>query len=350
MVYGRREYGVEETMKPTPSLKPNHVVIQVMCAGLNPVDAKDVLGDKLPHSWKKTRAFVKHRMVEGSTIGFDFSGIVVQSNENQYQVGDAVFGTMPPLCGTLSEYICAPLDQISNKPTKLSFAEAAALPLVGLTALQSLQPHIHKNSSILVLGASGGTGHVALSVARNLGATHVVGVCSPRNFDFVKEQGATHTLNYQVEDFESQVQQYCQEVLHQPTLDVIFDTVTSADPRDKRNEYPKLLSKYASTRYIRLGGETPDWFRAGCERVLPFSCFGKEKLFWIRFPKSSGELKQLQQWADAAAEGESTTTTLKPRVARVMDFTADQVQEAFDMILDRRVQGKIVVQVAKDKE
>jgi NADPH:quinone reductase-like Zn-dependent oxidoreductase len=343
MIYGRER--VEETTLPTPTLnqkKKNHVLVKVMFAGINPVDAKDVLGDKLPHSWQRMRAIIKHNMVENHIIGFDFSGIVVESNSSSFQVGDAVFGTMPPSCGTLAEYVCAPLDQVCHKPTSLSFAQAAALPLVGLTALQSLKPYIHSNSSILILGASGGTGHVAVSVARVLGAQHVCGVCSQRNFEFVQQQGATHTLDYQVDDLVGNLERYCEEVLEKPAFDVILDCVTSADPRDKRNEYPKLLGKLASTRYIRLGGETVDWFRAGCERVLPFSCFGKEKLFWIRFPNSSDELQQLQEWADERK--------LKPHVSKVMDFTADQVQEAFDMILDRRVQGKIVIQVRKEEQ
>ncbi|KAI2499184.1 Zinc-binding dehydrogenase [Fragilaria crotonensis] len=143
LVYGPDK--VQSKLKSLPNKIPsNHVLIRVHAAGLNPVDAKKVIGDKLPSFFN----FLSHRVVQGSTIGFEFSGQVVSSSSDNtnddnhpYKVGDAVFGTMPPFGGTLSEYIVAPLDQICHMPTNrsdLSYAHAACLPLVGFDCLASV--------------------------------------------------------------------------------------------------------------------------------------------------------------------------------------------------------------------
>jgi NADPH:quinone reductase-like Zn-dependent oxidoreductase len=332
MVYGRQR--VEQLQRPIPTLQRESVLVQVMASGLNPVDAKYVLGDKITHS--RLKEFVKQKFVDQKVIGFDFSGVVVASSDSSlYKTGDAVYGTMPPLQGTLCEYICAPLHQVSHKPTSLSFVQAAALPLVGLTAVQSLTPHLPIRR-ILVIGASGGTGHVALSVSKALGVQDIVAVCSGRNRDFCVERGATHVVDYTVGDVAEQIREYCQQ---HGLFDVIFDSVTSADPRDAQHNYPSKLMEYCTHRYIRLGGGSWDWFRAGWERT-GLQCFGKEKLFWITFPNSSGQLQQLAEWGESVA----------PHISRVLDFTPEQVQEGFDLILDRRVQGKIVVRVGNEKE
>lgn len=337
IIYGKD--CVKQVERTIPRNKPNCLLVRVAAAGLNPVDQKDVLGDKLPQSWTKTRNFVKSHYIEGNIIGFDFSGTVVASPVERYEPGDKVFGTMPPMQGTCAEYISVPVDQVCKKPTQLSFEEAAALPLVGLTALQALEPYSH-SKSILIIGASGGTGHVAVSVARTLGYQNVVGVCSTRNVEFVRQQGATVVLDYTRGNLTNMVSDYCNE--HVILFDVILDCVTSADPRDSRYQYPQQLKSYCIKRYIRLGGPSFDWIRAGMERVLPFSCFVKEQLFWIRFPKSSDELQQLAEWAD---EGK-----LKPRVSQVFDFSTTGVQQAFDLLHNRRVQGKLVVRVSTDND
>ncbi len=190
--------------KKVPLVKSGQVLIKVVCAGLNPVDAKNVIGDKLPHSWTYLQQLYHDNLLAGCTIGFDFSGIVEDCPGGSFQPGDEVFGTMPPFQGTLAEFIAAPLHQVHYKSQQHSFAEAAALPLVGLTDLQALSPFIKKRnegaigptSSVLIIGGSGGAGHVACQVARNLGATHVTTICSSHHADFCKEKGATYVVDY----------------------------------------------------------------------------------------------------------------------------------------------------------
>jgi len=282
--------------------------------------------------------------VSNKIPGFDFAGTVVEA-QHGFAPGDKVFGTMPPMEGTLAEYISVPLDQICYMPKNYSFRQAAALPLVGLTAVQCLQPHITSSSSVLIIGGSGGTGHVALQVARNLGAEHITTVCSTKNKNFCQECGATHIVDYA----QGKVLEDLQQSPGCP-FNVILDCVTSADPRDQKMNYPELIQTKEhglvadNHVYRRLGGRSPDWIRAGLERTVGLHCWKDkhEKLFWIRFPKSAPELKQLQEWAEA--------DKLMPRVESAYDFTPEGVQGAFDAILGRHVQGKVIIQVKDDGE
>jgi reticulon-4-interacting protein 1, mitochondrial len=134
IVYGRDKPLVQTV--PTPSPRKNHVIVRVEAAGLNPVDAKDVMGDKLPQKWTWARDLLRSYIVCGKIPGFDFSGTCVvdddqQSGHSKFSNHEKVFGTMPPFQGTLAEYISVPIDQICSMPQNLKFEEAAALPLVG---------------------------------------------------------------------------------------------------------------------------------------------------------------------------------------------------------------------------
>lgn len=126
-------------------------------------------------------------------------------------------------------------------------------------------------------------------------------------------------------------------------FDIVVDCVSSADPRDASAGYPTLLQTkkgLLSKDYVyrRLGGPSLDWIRAGLQRTLGIKLWSNphDQLFWIRFPKSQDELKKLKQWVE---EGK-----LKPHVGHT--FNLNQVSEAFEMILSRQVQGKVVVQIA----
>ena len=376
-------------------------------------------------------------MVQDTIVGFDFAGVVVDdagqkddsssgddnnnNNNNTFQPGDAVFGTMPPLQGSLAEYISVPLDQVwhmpkykgmvettrtctdqtkdnidvkknKNNKKQFQFQQAACLPLVGLTALQCLQPHLLSSKtsigdannnntlvkkSVLIVGASGGTGHVALQVARNLlseqlhtsssssltttttttkttasSLYHITAVCSERNADFVQQLGATHVVDYH-HTTDNDLVQALQNAPGCP-FDVVMDCVTSDDPRDTATiHYPKLLQNpqhhLLSSRYVyrRLGGPTIDWMRAGLARTLfPSKCWWypnpAEQLFWIRFPKTVEELRILKQWAEQGK--------LQVEIESVYDFSAEGVQQAMQAILSRRVRGKVVVQVYNEDD
>jgi reticulon-4-interacting protein 1, mitochondrial len=374
--------GLKIRCVPTPrGGRRARILVQTHAVGLNPVDAKDVIGDKLPHRW----TFLKHRLVPAlflnrSIVGFDFAGTVLENHHAAagFQRGDKVFGTMPPFQGTLAEQLSVPLDQICHMPSNtnnLSFVQAAALPLVGLTALQSLSPYLKpsngsttRSHSVLIVGASGGTGHVAVQVARNLGATHITALCSHRNMDFVKSCGATHVIDYTFNHNSPEtLKDNLKEAPGHP-YGVILDCVTSADARDCIMDYPTLIRGQGGAGaagslvtddhvYLRLGGPSSDWIRAGMERLSRTACRrpssnsssssfffwpdSHEKLFWIQLPQSSHDLWQLQQWVQ--------TNQLTVQVSHTVPFTAEAVQSALDELLQLRVPGKIVVQVIQEE-
>eukprot|EP00240_Pyramimonas_obovata_P013237 CAMPEP_0118936616 /NCGR_PEP_ID=MMETSP1169-20130426/19672_1 /TAXON_ID=36882 /ORGANISM="Pyramimonas obovata, Strain CCMP722" /LENGTH=242 /DNA_ID=CAMNT_0006879929 /DNA_START=35 /DNA_END=760 /DNA_ORIENTATION=+ len=192
----------EAKVAPVP---PGHLRVKVRFAGLNPVDAKFCIGDKLPE-WMKP---LSRRLMNEKTVGFDFSGEVVEvgaskrlAEEYQFQQGDEVFGDMPPPMtsshtGSLAEYVIVPEDQVVRRPDCLSMRDAGCIGLVGLTAVQALK-HDYKlqaGQRLLLIGASGGVGHVAVQVAKCLGA-EVTAVCSQKNADFVSGLGADRVVDY----------------------------------------------------------------------------------------------------------------------------------------------------------
>ena len=190
----------------SPSLiSPGNVIVKVYACGVNPVDAKYVIGDKFPETWMDWCA----RRITGHTPGFDFSGKVVKVPRNCHlKVGDEVYGLASDpskmmvkwLKGSFAEFTPAPLNQIALKPKNLTHAEAAALPLVGTTACQAFAEHgLKAGHRVLIVGASGGVGHIAVQVASLQGA-HVVAVCSGSNAEHVTQCGAKVVLDYREGD------------------------------------------------------------------------------------------------------------------------------------------------------
>jgi hypothetical protein len=216
------------------------------------------------------------------------------------------------------------------------------------------------NLSILILGADGCTGHVAVQMARAcFECQHVTALCSRNNESFCYQQGATHVVTYDDINYtELALQQKLQQSPGAP-FDIVLNCVASADPRDEKCNYPKRLQQLQRLSllkddyvYRRLGGPTLDWIRAGMERTLPcntnwiWNNNPHEKLFWIRFPKSAPELRQLHTWMEH--DGKLSP----PHIERhnIFPFTKQGVENAFTAILSRRVRGKVVVQIIHDDD
>jgi len=166
-----------------------------------------------------------------TTPGHEFSGIVeaVGRTVTKFQVGDAVFGTTTGLpVGANAEYVCVPesweTGAIVRKPENLSFREAAAIPVGGMTALYLLKKaNVQNGQKVLIYGASGSVGTYAVQLARHFGA-EVTGVASTRNVELVKSLGAYLVIDYKTEDFTQS----------EETYDVIFDAVGKASPKDSK--------------------------------------------------------------------------------------------------------------------
>jgi NADPH:quinone reductase-like Zn-dependent oxidoreductase len=198
-----------EVDKPTPN--ENQVLVKVVAAAANPLD------------WHRMRADPFLVRLDGGLfkpknpkLGADLAGIVeaVGRNVAEFKPGDEVFGEIG--AGAFAEYACVHQKYLALKPANVSFAEAAATPVVGFTALQGLRDtgKIQAGQTVLVNGASGGVGSCAVQIAKAYG-TEVTGVCSGRNLELVGSIGADHVVDYTQEDFTRNGRQY----------DLIYDAV-----------------------------------------------------------------------------------------------------------------------------
>jgi NADPH:quinone reductase-like Zn-dependent oxidoreductase len=141
-------------------------------------------------------------------LGREVAGTVLEvgASVTRFSVGDEVFGIGT---ATFAEYAAAREDKLAHKPANATFAEAAVVPISGLTALQALGEagRLVAGQHVLVLGASGGVGSFAVQLAKSYGA-EVTGVCSPAKADFVRSLGADHVLDYTRTDFADGPQHY----------------------------------------------------------------------------------------------------------------------------------------------
>lgn len=193
---------LQEVAKPTP--KENELLIKVQAASANPLD------------WHKMRgAPVLVRLTDGllkpknNRLGADVAGVVeaVGSGVTSFKPGDAVFGEGGG--GSFAEYVCAPERVFVPKPDNISFAEAAAVPVAALTALQALRDSgkVQAGHQVLLNGASGGVGTFMVQLGKFYKA-EVTAVSSTRNLDLVKTLGADHVIDYTREPITSRGQKY----------------------------------------------------------------------------------------------------------------------------------------------
>ena len=193
--------GIEElTIKDieTPKIKEGEVLVKTKAFSINPVDYKTRAGGA-----------AAKRLKLPIILGWDLCGEVTETHKNsKFKVGDIVFGMVnfPGEGKTYAEYVAAPEEHVTLKPENISVAEAAAIPLAALTAYQALikEGKIQSGSKVLVLGASGGVGHLAVQIAKSVGA-YVIGVASGKNEEFLINLGVDQFIDYTQEDFEKLV-------------------------------------------------------------------------------------------------------------------------------------------------
>jgi NADPH:quinone reductase-like Zn-dependent oxidoreductase len=178
-----------------PAIEDDQVLLRVHGSSVNPVD------------WYAVTGFLPARLGNGLrrpksiAAGGDVAGVVeaVGKEVSELKVGDEVFGTS---LYSWAEYAPAQSERLAHKPANLSFEEAAAVPVAGLTALQALRDHgqVQPGQKVLINGASGGVGTFAVQLAKLFGAD-VTAVCSTGNVDLVRSLGADRVVDYKQEDF-----------------------------------------------------------------------------------------------------------------------------------------------------
>ncbi|WP_026286756.1 zinc-dependent alcohol dehydrogenase family protein [Gilvimarinus chinensis] len=203
-----------------PQVKAGQVLVKIAATSVNPVDYKiRSAGEDLPFA-----------PALPAILGMDFAGTVEAVGEGvtHFAVGDEVYGCaggLADLPGTLAEYISADARLMAKKPKNLSMQEAAALPLVSITAYEGLtRAGVKAGSKVLVHGGSGGVGHIAVQLAKHMGADVYATGGGDKQLELIASLGATG-INYKTESVDEYVNQYTDG----NGFDVIYDTVGEAN-------------------------------------------------------------------------------------------------------------------------
>jgi NADPH:quinone reductase-like Zn-dependent oxidoreductase len=309
--YGPPEVlAIEETEQPTP--KDDEVLVSVHAASVNPTDWHRMTG---------TPPVVRKRHGEPAptnpALGTDVAGTVVAVglDVTHFAPRDEVFGWA---IGSFAEFARAAERNIAHKPSNTSFEAAAALPVAGLTALQGLRDHgrIAAGQRVLVNGASGGVGTMAVQLARVFGA-YVTGVCSTRNVELVRSIGANDVVDYTRRDFTEAIHQY----------DLILDTVGNHIVE----EYERCLKPQGTCVLVASTEE----LRAQLEGYKPAEGTPQIVTMLTRFARD--DLLTLAEYLGSE------------KVVPVIDKTygLDQVADAMAYLGTKRARGKLVITVAK---
>jgi NADPH:quinone reductase-like Zn-dependent oxidoreductase len=282
---------------PDPAPVDGELLVRVQAASVNPVD------------WKFRRSVDADRLP--MVLGRDLSGTVLQSRVESFAEGDAVFGGAGS--GGYAELDTSPAATMARKPDAVSWEQAAALPVAGITAWQALFDHggLESGQIALIAGAAGGVGHLAVQFAKHAGA-EVVGTASSRNRDFVLGLGADRFVDYTSEDVGQAVQ----------GVDVAFDTVGGAVTETL------LPAVREGGILVCIAGMPPD--EAARERGVRTDIFS-----------ATPTTEQLAGIADLVTTGE-----VRVEIADVLPLS--EARRAHEASEAGHVRGKLVLRVGQD--
>jgi NADPH:quinone reductase-like Zn-dependent oxidoreductase len=283
---------------PEPPLGPDTVLVRVHAAGVNPVDIgirEGRLAGAYPHHFP-------------IIPGWDVSGVVEQAGPAvvDFAPGEEVFGYVrrdDVQWGTAADLVPAPQRCLAHKPGSLSFAEAGALPLAGLTAYQALAEvlDVGEGDRVLVHRAAGGVGFLAVQIAVALGA-HVIGTASPKNHGFLRDAGAAEVLDYSAGPASEQLSE---------SVDAVLDLIGGpalADAPDQVRDRARIVS-VVDPAVRDLGGR------------------------YVFVRPDHHDLEELGRMADAG----------QLRVPIAKAFPLEQLAEAHRLVAGGHVRGKVVV-------
>jgi alcohol dehydrogenase len=288
-----------------PTVSSGKVLVIIKAAGINPAD------------WKIREGGLQQlvSLQFPSTLGVDFSGVIKQIGEgispSDFKQGDEVYGQAGVInggSGAFAEMALANTESIANKPKRLSHAEAAGLPLVGVSAWQALVENIglSKGQKILIHGGAGGIGSIAIQLAKYLGAD-VATTVSINDKQFVQELGADVVIDYKTQTFEDLLHDY----------DAVFDTVGGETYR-------------RSFKMIKKGGVIVSMLEQPDSELM--SQYGVKAIF--QFTQADRErLTKLTRWVDE--------NNIRVNVEKT--FSLDEAGDALDYQKDVHPRGKVVL-------
>ncbi|KAG0290678.1 NADPh quinone reductase [Dissophora globulifera] len=314
---------------PLPTVTGSNILVKVHAAALNPVDWKLMKGGFVP----------RFLMPSVKVPALDVAGTVVALGPKagkHVKIGDQVLAMLHfSVSGGLTEYTIVDESLVVKKPERWSFEQAAAVPLVATTVWHALVffGKLKKGDKVLINGASGGTGTVAVQLAKALGA-YVVGVCSTANVQLVKDIGADEVVDYKTTDV---TEKYTNR-----DFDLVFDTVgTAAEIWAKR----KTLIK-SSGNLVRIAGDdhaldspfhmVREGAKIGSEKFVSLLQWGPGYHLFTCFPNGSELTKAVQALSDAGAD---------PVIDSVHDFKLPSILTAFDKSISSRAKGKLVIRI-----
>ncbi len=317
----QHHYGLADALHPAtvavPDITENQVLIRVRAAGLDRGTWHMATG--LPYP---VRAVSGWRAPKNPIPGLDVAGTVaaVGAAVTRFAVGDEVFGFGK---GSFAEYAVASESLLALKPAELTFEQAAALPVSGLTALQALRDagKLRAGQQVLVTGASGGVGSYAVQIAVAMGAV-VTGVCSGAKADLVRGLGAETVIDYTREDFAAQGRRY----------DLIVDT--AGNPSLKRLR----RSLAARGTAVIVGGEHGDRWTGGLFRPIGgmlLSLFSRQRFVMFMARQNAADLERLSEL--------TATGKVAPSIDRT--YPLEQMPTALGRLDAGEVRGKAVITV-----
>ncbi len=316
----RSEYGSPEVLRveevDIPVVGEGQVLVRVRAASVNPLDWHDVRGS--PGIMRMGSGL---RSPKRPGLGADFAGEVerVGAGVTGFRPGDAVFGEAN---STFAEYAAASVKGVGSKPGNLTFEQAAAVPVAGLTALQGLRDkgRVQPGQRVLINGAGGGVGTFAVQIGKWLGA-EVTGVCSTAKVEMVRSLGADEVIAYDREDFAGGGTRY----------DVILDLVGTRSFSDLRHAMSRsgilLLSSGAGK-----GLFGPLWRLAGGVALSPLI---SQKILAFLAQSNRDDLSIIKELIEA---GDVT-----PVIDRT--YPLERTAEAIEYLEEGHVGGKVVITV-----
>jgi NADPH:quinone reductase-like Zn-dependent oxidoreductase len=301
-----------------PDVADDRVLVRVRAASLNVEDWHMLTGT--PYL---ARLLVGLRKPKREVLGMDFAGSVesVGSNVKRFQPGDEVFGGAR---GTFAEYVVVHQDRaVVTKPAKVTFEQAAAVPVAAITALQGLRDRgqIQAGSRVLINGASGGVGTFAVQIAKSFGA-EVTSVCSTRNVESVRSLGADHVIDYTKEDFTRGDRCY----------DLLFDVAGNRSWADCK----RVLDKTAIL--VVVGGPKRNRWIGPLGHMVGrrlASLRGGRRAVWFLARITSADLLVLRELLEGGK--------VSPVIDRQYDLS--ELREAFRYLGEGHARGKVVITV-----
>lgn len=314
---------ITELPKPTP--KPDEVLVKIKATSVNYGDliARN-FGNISPEEfnmpgllWRMARIGFGIKQPKVQILGSEFSGIIEAVGEkiSRFKIGDKVFGYSGQSMGAYAEYTCMKENSaITQLPSTLTFEEAAVVPYGAVMAINLIKrANITPKQKVLINGASGSIGSMALQLAKYYGA-EVTAVCSTSKTEMMHKIGADHVIDYKKSDFTLNGEKY----------DLIFDVLGRAKFENVRNSLtPSGTIQYASFKGKKL------------RQMIWTSVFGRQK---VKCTVASGSLTDFREVAKIFESGK-----LVPPLGKV--FPMEEISEAHSYVESGENRGKVAISI-----